>query len=111
MSACSQLLDRLATADEAPFLVSWIEGVLAGRSRTDPTLAVRLLRAYRETGRVDRARDLALSLPSAPATWNPLDAARLAIERAVLATLDGRGDHAEAELRLASRALSAALFS
>jgi len=108
MSACSQLLDRLATADEAPFLVSWIEGVLAGRSRTDPTLAVRLLRAYRETGRVDRARDLALSLPSAPATWNPLDAARLAIERAVLATLDGRGDHAEAELRLASRALSAA---
>ncbi len=108
MSACSQLLDRLATADEAPFIVSWIEGVLAGRSRTDPTLAVRLLRAYRETGRVDRARDLALSLPAAPATWNPLDAARLAIERAVLATLDGRGDHAEAELRLASRALSAA---
>ena len=108
ITACSQLLDRLAAADEAPFIASWIEGVLSGRSRTDPTLAVRLLRAYRETGRVDRARDLAASLPSAPASWNPLDGARLAIERAILATIDGRADHAEAELRLASRALAAA---
>jgi tetratricopeptide (TPR) repeat protein len=82
--------------------------VLASRSRLDPALAVRLLRAYRETGRVDKARDLAASLPSAPASWNPLDAARLAIERAVLATMDGRGDHAEAELRLASRSLAVA---
>jgi tetratricopeptide (TPR) repeat protein len=106
--SCSQLLDRLAAADEAPFIASWIESVLSGRTRTDPTLAVRLLRAYRETGRVDRARDLAASLPSAPASWNPLDSARLAIERAILATIDGRGDHAEAELRLASRSLSAA---
>jgi tetratricopeptide (TPR) repeat protein len=81
---------------------------MAGRTRTDPTLAVRLLRAYRETGRIDRARDLAASLPSAPNSWQPLDTARLAIERAILATVDGRGDHAEAELRLASRALSAA---
>ena len=62
-----------------------------GRNRTDPTLAVRLLRAYRETGRIDRARELAASLPSAPASWTPLDAARLAIERAILATIDGRG--------------------
>jgi tetratricopeptide (TPR) repeat protein len=108
IAACSLLLDRLAAADEAPFIATWIEGVLSGRTRTDPTLAVRLLRAYRETGRVDRARDLAASLPSAPASWNPLDGARLAIERAILATIDGRGDHAEAELRLASRALSAA---
>jgi len=108
LAACSQLLDRLAAADEGPFIATWIEGVLAGRTRTDPTLAVRLLRAYRETGRIDRARELATSLPSAPGSWNPLDAARLAIERAVLATIDGRGDHAEAELRLASRALSAA---
>src|SRR5579883_1817085 len=108
LSATAQLLDRLAAADEGPFVVTWIESVLAGRSRVDPTLAVRLLRAYRETGRVDRARDLAASLPSAPGSWNPLDAARLAIERAILATIDGRGDHAEAELRLASRALSAA---
>lgn len=108
IAASAQLLDRLAAADEAPFIASWIESVLAGRTRTDASLAVRLLRAYRETGRVDRARDLASSLPSSPASWNPLDAARLAIERAILATIDGRGDHAEAELRLASRALAAA---
>jgi tetratricopeptide (TPR) repeat protein len=108
IAACSQLLDRLAAADEAPFIANWIESVLAGRVRGDSTLAVRLLRAYRETGRIDRARDLAASLPSAPASWSPLDCARLAIERAILATVDGRGDHAEAELRLASRALGAA---
>jgi len=108
IAACASLLDRLASADEAAFVAAWIEGVLAGRTRTDPTLAVRLLRAYREMGRVDRARDLAASLPSAPSSWNPLDGARLAIERAILATYDGRGDHAEAELRLASRALALA---
>src|SRR5579859_4392270 len=108
IAACSQLLDRLAAADQAPFIATWIENAMAGRTRTDPTLAVRLLRAYRETGRIDRARDLAASLPSAPSSWQPLDSARLAIERAILATIDGRGDHAEAELRLASRSLSAA---
>jgi tetratricopeptide (TPR) repeat protein len=108
ITACSQLLDRLAAADEAPFIATWIESVLSGRLRSDPTLAVRLLRAYRETGRIDRARDLAASLPSAPASWSPIDGARLAIERAILATIDGRGDHADAELRLASRALAAA---
>jgi tetratricopeptide (TPR) repeat protein len=108
IAACSQLLDRLAAADEAPFVATWIESVLSGRLRSDPTLAVRLLRAYRETGRIDRARDLAASLPSAPASWSPLDAARLAIERAMLATVDGRCDHADAELRLALRALAAA---
>src|SRR5579883_1182007 len=108
IAACSQLLDRLAAADEAPFIAVWIEGVLAGRGRGDSTLSVRLLRAYRETGRIDRARDLAASLPSAPSSWSPLDCARLGIERAILATIDGRGDHAEAELRLASRALASA---
>ncbi len=82
--------------------------MLAGRNRTDPTLAVRLLRCYRETGRIDRARELAASLPSSPASWTPLDAARLAIERANLATIDGRADHAEAELRVAARALTSA---
>src|SRR2546430_604668 len=46
--------------------------------------------------------------PSAPAAWSPLDGARLAIERAILATIDGRGDHADAELRLAARALASA---
>ncbi|MDP9036615.1 MAG: hypothetical protein M3O50_17570 [Myxococcota bacterium] len=108
IAACAQLLDRLAAADEGPFIASWLEGVLSGRARTDPALAVRLLRAYRETGRVDRARELAASLPGALASWNPLDGARLAIERSMLATFEGRCDHAEAELRLASRALSAA---
>ncbi|MCL2448315.1 MAG: hypothetical protein FWD17_05160, partial [Polyangiaceae bacterium] len=108
ITACAQLLDRLAAADQAPFIATWIESAMAGRTRADPTLAVRLLRAYRETGRIDRARDLAASLPSSPSSWQPLDAARLAIERAILATVDGRGDHAEAELRLASRALGAA---
>ena len=56
MHAVAQLLDRLAAADEAQFLVSWTEQMLSGRTRLDPALAVRLLRAYRETGRVDRAR-------------------------------------------------------
>ena len=108
VNAAAQLLDRLAAADEAPFIVAWLESVLTGRMRIDPTLAVRLLRAYRETGRVDRARELAASLPSAPSSWSPLDAARLAIERAILATMDGRGDHAESELRIASRLLTTA---
>ncbi len=88
--------------------MQWLESLLAGRPRIDPALAVRLVRAYRETGRSDRARDLAGSLPSAPSSWNPLDSARLAIERAILATNDGRTDHAESELRHASRLLAAA---
>jgi tetratricopeptide (TPR) repeat protein len=108
IAACAQLLDRLGASDQAPFIASWIESILSGRNRTDPTLAVRLLRAYRETGRIDRARELAASLPSSPASWTPLDATRLAIERANLATIDGRADHAEAELRVAARALTAA---
>jgi tetratricopeptide (TPR) repeat protein len=108
MHAVTQLLDRLAAADEAQFLVTWTEQMLSGRSRLDPALAVRLLRAYRETGRVDRARELAASMPSSPSSWNPLDTARLAIERAILCTIDGRADHAEAELRQASRALAVA---
>lgn len=108
MHAVTQLLDRLAAADESQFLVQWTEQMLSGRSRLDPALAVRLLRAYRETGRIDRARELAASLPSSPSSWNPLDTARVAIERAILCTIDGRADHAEAELRQASRALSAA---
>lgn len=108
MHAVTQLLDRLAAADEAQFLVAWTEQMLTGRARLDPALAVRLLRAYRETGRVDKARELAASLPSSPSSWNPLDTARLAIERAILCTIDGRADHAEAELRQASRALTVA---
>jgi hypothetical protein len=108
MHAVTQLLDRLAAADESQFLVSWTEQMLTGRARLDPALTVQLLRAYRETGRVDKARELAASLPSSPSSWNPLDTARLAIERAILCTIDGRADHAEAELRQASRALTIA---
>ena len=105
MGAVAQLLDRLSAADEAPFIVSWLEGVLAGRQRIDPPLAVRLLRAFRETGRVDRARDTAATLPASPSSWNALDVARLAIERSILSMIDGRADQAETELRSASRAL------
>jgi tetratricopeptide (TPR) repeat protein len=108
MAACSQLLDRLAASDDAQFIVAWVESVMSGRSRVDSSLAVRLLRAYRDVGRLDRARELAATLPSSPSSWNPLDVARLAIERAIFATIDGRPDHADAELRQASRALQAA---
>jgi tetratricopeptide (TPR) repeat protein len=105
VTAAAQLLDRLSAADEAPFTVTWIESVIGGRLRVDPALSVRLLRAYRETGRIDRARDVASSLPASPSSWNPLDSARLSIERAILAMIDGRPDHGEAELRSASRSL------
>jgi tetratricopeptide (TPR) repeat protein len=108
MTATAALLDRLSAADEAPFVVTWVESVMSGRSRLDPTLAVRLLRAYRETGRVDRARDLAATLPVSPTSWTAIDAARLSIERAILAMIDGRAAHADAELRNGSRALAAA---
>lgn len=106
--AVIELLDRLAAADEAAFLVKWAEQTLTGRPRLEPALGVRLLRAYRETGRLDRARELAATFPSSPSAWSPLDTARLAIERAILCTVDGLSDHAEAELRQASRALTAA---
>lgn len=104
----AQLLDRLSAADESAYVVAWLESIMHARTRLDPSLSVRLLRAYRETGRHDRARELAASLPSSPSSWNPLDAARLAIERALLANVDGRADHAEAELRNASRTLALA---
>ncbi|MCL2777848.1 MAG: hypothetical protein FWD73_07575 [Polyangiaceae bacterium] len=108
MYAAVQLLDRLAAADEAKFVVTWTEQFLNRRTRLDPALAVRLVRAYRETGHVNKARELAASLPSSPSSWNPLDIARLAVERATLCTMDGLTDHAESELRQASRALAAA---
>jgi tetratricopeptide (TPR) repeat protein len=102
------LLDQLLLADQAPFVLSWIENSISTRNRSDPSIAVRLLRAYRETGKLDRARDFAASLPNMPVSWPPLDQARLATERAILATSEGRPDHAEAEMRLAARALNAA---
>ncbi len=104
----SELLDRLAGADEAAFVVSWVESLMNGQARLDPRLSVRLLRAYREVGRIDKARELASELPSSPASWGEVEFARLAIERAMLATIDGRGEDAEAELHRASRALASA---
>jgi tetratricopeptide (TPR) repeat protein len=107
-TACVQLLDQLLLADQAPFVLAWIENAISTRNRSDPAIAVRLVRTYREAGKLDRARDLAASLPNAPVTWPPLEQARLGIERAILATVEGRPDHADAELRLATRALNAA---
>jgi tetratricopeptide (TPR) repeat protein len=106
LTAMAQLLDRLANADDWVFLIGWLESVFTSRWRQEPIVAVRLLRAYREAGRFDRARDLSAALPPSPNTWAPLDTARLSLERAMLATAEGRLDRAEAELRGASRALS-----
>ncbi len=103
-----QLVDRLSTADDLTFLVSWIESALAARPRMDAGLSTRLLRAYRELGRFDRARELAATLPQSPSSWSPLDGARLALERAYLAIGSDMLEHAQAELRAASRALSSA---
>ncbi|MCL2724183.1 MAG: hypothetical protein FWD69_07060 [Polyangiaceae bacterium] len=108
IDAATELLDRLAAADQAQFLVTWTEQLLNGRARLEPALAVRLLRAYRETGQLDKARELAALLPSSPSSWNPLDAARLAIERTILCIAENRSTHAEAELRQAARALAIA---
>ena len=108
MSSVTALLDRLLAADEAQFLLTWADQMLGARGRGEPSVMVRLLRACRETGRIDRARELATSLPSSPSGWDPLDTARLAIERAILSTADGRSEHAEAELRQATRALASA---
>ncbi len=105
---CAELLDRLATVDDAPFVSAWIQTTAGARSRPEPPLMVRLLRCYREMGAFDRARELAAALPSAPSSWSLLDAARLATERALLALVDGRCDRAEAELRLATRTLTGA---
>jgi tetratricopeptide (TPR) repeat protein len=107
-AAVGQLLDRLASAEEAGFVVSWIESIASGRGRVESGIAVRLLRAYRESGRVDRAREFAATLPVSPPSWSLLDTARLSIERAILATHEGRTDLAIAELRQASRFLAGA---
>jgi tetratricopeptide (TPR) repeat protein len=103
-----KLVDRLAAADESAFIVGWLEAQIGGRTRVEPSLSVRLLRAYRETGRIDRARDLVATLPPNPQGWNAIDTARLFVERAILAMLDGRTDHSESELRQAGRAIGTA---
>ncbi len=107
LPAVVQLLDRLANSEEASFLVGWLEAALSGRGRLEPALAVRLVRAYRESGRVDRAREVALGLAPTGSSWGPLDQARLAIERALIDLGEGRYSHAESELRKAARELDA----
>lgn len=107
LPAVVQLLDRLANAEESVFLVGWLEAALTGRGRFEAPLAVRLVRAYRETGRVERAREIASSLVPSASTWGPLDQARLAIERALLDLSEGRFAHAESELRKAAREVDA----
>ena len=118
-----ELLDRLAGADEAAFVQGWLESLVpteprgaegggsstsARQRRLEPALAVRLLRACRETGKLDRARELCAEFQNIPNTWPPIEAARLAIERAMLATLDGRISEAEEARSLAARALGQA---
>lgn len=100
------LLDRLALADDLPTVLGWLESLPTSRSRQDPTLATRLLRAYREAGHVERARQLAQALPQSPSHYGPLEAARLWIERAWLSLGTERLDHAESEIRQAGYALS-----
>ncbi|MBK6691634.1 MAG: tetratricopeptide repeat protein [Myxococcales bacterium] len=107
MPAVVQLLDRLANAEESAFLVGWLEAALSGRGRLDPALGVRLVRAYRESGRLDRAREVALSMAATGPAWGPLDQARIAIERALVDLGEGRFAHAESELRKAAREVDA----
>ncbi len=106
VAAAAQLLDRLAANDESAYVVSWMDRWMATRVRQEPALAVRLLRAYRELGQIESARDLAASLPPSPTFWSGPDAVRLCIERAAISMWDGRLEHASAEIQQASRAAS-----
>jgi tetratricopeptide (TPR) repeat protein len=107
------LVDRLLALDDGAFFISWVESLQIGRQALDVGLAARLVRAYREMGRHDRARDIAAAIAPAPAAGagspvTPIDLARLAVERAFLSIAEGRPEHAEGELRQASRALAQA---
>ncbi len=90
-------------ADESQFVATWIESLRSSRSRLEPALTVRLMTAYRLAGRLDRAADLAATLPTSTSAWPPLEAGRLGVERAALALAEGRPDRVDAELRQAAR--------
>lgn len=107
LPAVLQLLDRLTNAEENAFVLGWLEAALSGRGRLEPALAVRLVRAYRENGRLERAREVSNGLTPTGSSWGPLDQARLAIERALLDLSEGRYAHAESELRKGARELEA----
>ncbi len=99
------LVDRLVALGDTPFVASWMDANFGGRARYELPLAVRMMRVWREAGRIDRARSLLTSL--APSTSNgSLDSARLSIEKAALFLLEQRLEHVEAELRAAGRILN-----
>lgn len=103
----AELVDRLAGADEGTFVLSWLESLALDAQRPlPPAIAVRLIRATREAGRLERARALAEGLPALPRGWEPIELARLGLERAILANLAGRSLDAERERALASRELA-----
>jgi len=53
----AELVDRLAGADEGTFVLSWLESLALDAQRPlPPAIAVRLIRATREAGRLERAR-------------------------------------------------------
>jgi tetratricopeptide (TPR) repeat protein len=98
------LVDRLVALGDTPFVASWMDANFGSRARYELPLAVRMMRVWREAGRIDRARGLLTSL--APSTANgSLDSARLSIEKAALFLLEQRLEHVEAELRAAGRVL------
>ncbi len=103
-----ELVDRLAGAEEGTFVLSWLESLAldAAPLPLPPAIAVRLIRATREAGRLERARSLAEGLPALPRGWEPIERARLGLERATLANLEGRSLDAERQRALASRELS-----
>ena len=91
-----------------PFIATWIEGVLSGRMRTRPDArGATASRLSRDGPGGPRARPRGLSAQRTGIVEPARRAARLAIERAILATIDGRGDHAGGRAAsLASRAPS-----
>jgi len=102
-----ELLDRLSGAEEAAFVSTWLESLPS--ARLPPSLGVRLLRALRETGRLDRVRELLAEIPGVTSAWPPHEVARLSIERAMLAILDGRIKDADEARALAARSLAEAV--
>ncbi len=99
------LVDRLVALGDTPFVASWMDANFGGRARYELPLAVRMMRVWREAGRIDRTRALLGAL--APTSNNPtLDSARLSIEKAALFLLEQRLEHVEAELRAAGRILN-----
>jgi hypothetical protein len=99
------LVDRLVALGDTPFVASWMDANFGGRARYELPLAVRMLRVWREAGRIDRSRALLASLAPSGSSGS-LDSARLSLEKAALFLLEQRLEHVEAELRAAGRILN-----